>query len=231
VNEQNAWNFDLGELPYHAQLYRVALRLTRSPDGAEDLLQDTYLKAYRHYGTFRPGTNLRAWLFKILKNTFINAYRSRRRAPILVDFADIEDTLESTVAPVHWAVTRTPEDEAVDASLDGEVRRALAELPHAFRVVILLADIEDHAYKEIAAILSIPVGTVMSRLYRGRRLLERALLSFGVRYNYLVRRPRRLRSNDLDVERLFGVAAAPARVGQDSGQEATTQLAVSFPDN
>jgi predicted Zn-dependent protease with MMP-like domain len=100
--------------------------------------------------------------------------------------------------------------------------QALAELPPAFRVVVLLADIEGYAYREIAAILSIPVGTVMSRLYRGRRLLERALLSFGVRYNYLIRRPRRLRSNDLDLERLFGVAAAPAEAGQDIGRVVPT---------
>ncbi len=119
-------------------------------------------------------------------------------------------------------MTRTPEDEVVEASLDGEVQRALAALPRAYRVVILLADLEDHAYKEVAAILSIPVGTVMSRLYRGRRLLERALLSFGVRYHYLTRRPRRLRSNDLDLERLFGAAAAPGGAGRAPGRVVST---------
>ena len=222
MSEQGAWNFDLGELPYQAQLHRTALRLTRSPDGAEDLLQDTYLKAYSHYGTFRPGTNLRAWLFKILKNTFINEYRQRQKAPALVAFADIEETLESALAPVHGSAIRTPEEEAIEASLDGEVERALAELPPAFRVVVLLADIEGHAYREIASILSIPVGTVMSRLYRGRRLLERAVLSFGVRYHYLIRRPRRLRSSDLEIDRLFGVAAAPAGAGHAIGRVVPT---------
>ena len=215
MSAQGAWNFDLGELPYQAQLHKTALRFTRSAEDAEDLLQETYLKAFRRYASFQPGTNLRAWLFRILRNTFINEYRRRRKAPALVAFAYVEETLESALAPVHGSVPRTPEDEVVEASLDGEVKRALAELPRAFRVVVLLADIEGHAYREIAAILSIPVGTVMSRLYRGRRLLERALLSFGVRYNYLIRRPRRLRSSDPDLEQLFGVAAAPARVGQD----------------
>ncbi len=222
MSAQDAWNFDVDELPYREQLHKTALRLTRSADGAEDLLQDTYLKAYRYYETFRPGTNLRAWLFKILKNTFINEYRRRQRVPAHVDFASIEEILESALAPIHGSVTRTPEDEVVEASLDGEVQRALAELPHAYRVVVLLADIEGHTYGETAAILAIPVGTVMSRLYRGRRLLERALLSFGVRYHYLLRRPRRLRSSDLDLERLFGGAAAPVAVGLDVGRVVPT---------
>ena len=222
MSAQGVWNFDHSELPYQAQLHKTALRLTRGADGAEDLLQDTYLKAYRHYGTFRPGTNLKAWLFKILKNTYINEYRRRQNTPPLVSIADIEETLESAIASVPRSVTHTPEDELVEASLDGEVQRALAELPHAFRVVVLLADVEGHAYKEIAAILSVPVGTVMSRLYRGRRLLERALLSFGVRYNYLNRRPRRLRSSELDLDELFGAAATPVGAVQDTGQVVVT---------
>ena len=210
MSEQGDWDFDLGELPYQAQLRRTALRLTRSTEGADDLLQDTYLKAFRAYGTFHPGTNLKAWLFKILKNTFINDYRRRQKTPALVDFVEIEGILESALAPLHGSATRTPEDEVVDACLDSEVRQALADLPASFRVVVLLADIEGHSYRETATILAIPLGTVMSRLYRGRRLLERALLSFGVRYHYLTRRPRRLRSGGLDLERLFGAAADPA---------------------
>jgi len=95
VSEQGVWNFELGELPYRAHLQKTARRLTRSTDSAEDLLQETYLRAYRAYGTFRPGTNLKAWLYRILKNTFINEYRRRKRAPALVDFSDIEETLES----------------------------------------------------------------------------------------------------------------------------------------
>jgi len=208
MDEHNSWNFD-GELPYRAQLYRAALRLARSPEGAEDLLQETYLKAFRRYETFRAGTNLRAWLFTILRNTFINDYRRHQKAPVLVAMAHIEETLESTFAPVHGVVTRTPEDEVVEASLDGEVEQAMAELPVIFRTVVLLTDIQGHSYKETAAILSIPIGTVMSRLFRGHRQLERALLSFGVRNNYLTSPPRRLRSRDLDVEGVFGAATPP----------------------
>ncbi len=201
-----SWDFELGELPYRDQLYKTALRLTRSSEDAEDLLQETYLKAYRHYSSFQPGTNLKAWLFKILKNTFINEYRRRKLVPPQVDFAELEETFETALAGNDNGQARTPEDELMESSLDAEVRRTLAELPHNYKVVVLLADIEGYAYKEIAEILAIPVGTVMSRLYRGRRLLERALLSYGVRYNYLHHRPHRLRSENLDLDTLFGDA-------------------------
>jgi RNA polymerase sigma-70 factor, ECF subfamily len=208
MSEQGSWNFELGELPYREQLYKTAVRLTRSAEDAEDLVQETYLKAYRHYASFRPGTNLKAWLFKILKNTFINEYRRRKQVPPQVDFADLEETFESVLSTTERGAPRTPEDELLEGALDNEVRRALSALPHNYKVVVLLADIEGYAYKEIADILAIPVGTVMSRLYRGRRLLERALLSFGVRYNYLHKRPNRLRSENLEVDGLFGPADA-----------------------
>jgi RNA polymerase sigma-70 factor (ECF subfamily) len=203
MNVQSSWNFENAELPFRDQLYKTALRLTRSSEDAEDLLQETYLKAYRHYASFQPGTNLKAWLFKILKNTFINEYRRRKQLPAQVDFAELEETFESAVVNTNAIVARSPEEELMEASLDGEVRTSLKALPHNYKVVVLLADIEGYAYKEIADILAIPVGTVMSRLYRGRRLLERALLSYGVRYNYLHQRPHRLRSENLDVEKIF----------------------------
>jgi len=205
MTEQRNWNFHAGELPYRDQLYKTALRLARSAEDAEDLLQETYMKAYRHYDSFQPGTNLKAWLFKILKNTFINEYRRRKLVPQQVDFAELEGTFETLVTSGPNGQPRTPEDHVMEFSLDGEVRRALLALPHNYKVVVLLADLEGYAYKEIADILAIPVGTVMSRLYRGRRLLEKALLSFGMRYNYLRRRPNRVRSEDLDLERFFGV--------------------------
>jgi RNA polymerase sigma-70 factor (ECF subfamily) len=218
VSEQKMWDFESDELPFQAQLHKRALRLTRSPEHAEDLLQDTYLKAYRHYRTFRPGTSLRAWLFTILKNTFINDYRRRKAARAMVAFEHMEDWQESTLLPVYGTPGRTPEDEMVEQSLDSEVRQALAELPAPYRIVVLLADIEGHTYKTIATILSIPVGTVMSRLYRGRRFLEQALLSFGVRQNYLNRRPHRLRSRNLDLEQLFGVATTTTGAQQHALQ-------------
>ena len=210
MNEQGVWNFENAELPYRDQLFKTALRLARSAEDAEDLLQETYLKAYRHYASFSPGTNLKAWLFKILKNTFINEYRRRKQLPAQVDFAELEETFESAVLPTTATATRTPEEELMEATLDGEVRRALIALPHNYKVVVLLADIEGYAYKEIADILAIPVGTVMSRLYRGRRLLEGALLSYGVRYNYLHQRPHRLRSENLDFETLFAAGSESA---------------------
>ena len=199
MNETTSWDFQADQLPYREQLHKTALRLTRNAEDANDLVQETYLKAFRHYGRFEPGTNLKAWLFKILKNTFINEYRRRKQAPTQVDFADLEETFESLISTRDRSPVRTPEEELVDTDLDAEVRRAMASLPHNYKVVVLLADIEDYSYKEIAEILAIPVGTVMSRLYRGRRLLERALLSFGIRYNYLHEAPRRLRSANLDV--------------------------------
>jgi RNA polymerase sigma-70 factor, ECF subfamily len=208
MSDQSSWNFELGELPFREQLFKTAVRLTRSSEDAEDLVQETYMKAYRHYASFRPGTNLKAWLFKILKNTFINDYRRRRQVPPQVDFADLEETFESVLATPAGGVPRTPEDELLEMSLDSEVRRALVNLPHNYKVVVLLADIEGYAYKEIADILAIPVGTVMSRLYRGRRLLEQALLSFGVRYNYLHKRPNRVRSENLQLDSYFGKPAA-----------------------
>ncbi|HUK13330.1 MAG TPA: sigma-70 family RNA polymerase sigma factor [Thermoanaerobaculaceae bacterium] len=210
MSNLGSWDFKGGELPFRDQLYKTALRLTRSSEDAEDLLQETYLKAFRHYASFQPGTNLKAWLFKILKNTFINEYRRRKQLPAQVDFAELEETFESALVSNDSGATRTPEDELMEASLDSEVRRALVALPHNYKVVVLLADIEGYAYKEIADILAIPVGTVMSRLYRGRRMLERALLSFGVRYNYLHHRPHRLRSENIDVDRYFGEGAAAA---------------------
>jgi len=208
MNGQTSWDFKNAELPFRDQLYKTAVRLTRSAEDAEDLLQETYLKAYRHYASFEPGTNLKAWLFKILKNTFINEYRRRKQLPAQVDFAELEETFESAVVATDARAARTPEEELLEASLDAEVRTSLTALPHNYKVVVLLADIEGYAYKEIADILAIPVGTVMSRLYRGRRLLEKALLSFGVRYNYLHHRPHRLRSENLDVENLFGEGVA-----------------------
>lgn len=204
MSESRNWDFETGELPFREQLFKTALRLTRNSEDAEDLLQETYLKAFRHYASFQPGTNLKAWLFKILKNTFINDYRRRKQRPPQVDFSELEETFETAIAGKETHVAKTPEDELLEATLDGEVRRSLTSLPHNYKVVVLLADIEGYAYKEIADILAIPVGTVMSRLYRGRRLLEKALLSFGVRYNYLHQRPNRLRSENINVDRYFG---------------------------
>ena len=171
-------------MPYLDPLYNAAYRMARNPQDAEDLVQETYLKAYKYYDKFEEGTNLKAWLFKILKNTFINSYRKKQQAPPKADFADIEESFE-TIVRDDGGGARTPEEELLEKVLDEDVQQAIEDLPHDYRMVVLLADLEGFAYKEIADILEIPVGTVMSRLYRGRRLLEEALLKYAREHGYI----------------------------------------------
>jgi len=197
------WDFSSGRLPYRDQLYKSALRMTRSVEDAEDLIQETYLKAFKYYERFSEGTNFKAWLFKIMKNTFINSYRKRKLQPPKVDFDEVQEGLEETLLELGHAALADPESWAMAAEMDGEVREALLSLPHDYKMVVLLADLEGFAYKEIADILAVPVGTVMSRLYRGRRMLERALLSFGRRYNYVTTRPEKLRDANIDLDEFF----------------------------
>ena len=178
-----AWDFRSGDLPYADALFGTALRLTRNRQDAEDLLQDTYLRAYSHYDGFREGTNLKAWLFRILKNGFINGYRQKKAGPREVDLERGETSFEAALEEVTPPAA-TPEDELLAGTLDGDVARALAALPEDFRIVVELVDLQDFSYREVADILEIPLGTVMSRLYRGRRLLEEVLLSYGRRRGY-----------------------------------------------
>ena len=181
---ERGWDFEAAAMPYLDPLYNAAYRMARNPQDAEDLVQETYLKAYKYYDKFEEGTNLKAWLFKILKNTFINSYRKKQQAPPKADFADIEESFETIVRDDAGAA-RTPEEELLEKVLDEDVQQAIEELPHDYRMVVLLADLEGFAYKEIADILEIPVGTVMSRLYRGRRLLEEALLKYAREHGYI----------------------------------------------
>jgi RNA polymerase sigma-70 factor (ECF subfamily) len=181
-----AWDFKDGELPFADALYGTALRLTRNRQDAEDLLQETYLKAFSHYEGFTEGTNLKAWLFRILKNSFINGYRHAKAGPREVDLgADGDVALEAAGSRARGASVPGPEDALVASTMDGPVAEALAALPEDFRLVVELVDLQDFSYREVADILEIPLGTVMSRLYRGRRLLESALLEYGRRRNYL----------------------------------------------
>jgi RNA polymerase sigma-70 factor (ECF subfamily) len=183
----SAWNFKSGELPYADALYGSALRLTRNRQDAEDLLQETFLRAYAHYDGFTEGTNLKAWLFRILKNAFINGYRRTKAGPREVDLgAGGDEALDVARSKVPEAGPgATPEDGLLAATLDQGVADALAALPEDFRLVVELVDLQDFSYREVADILEVPLGTVMSRLYRGRRLLESALLDYGRRRNYL----------------------------------------------
>ncbi len=168
-------------MPLAVQLYSAALRMTRNPSDAEDLVQETYLKGYRSFGTFQEGTNLRAWLFRILTNTYINSYRAKQRRPEETELDSIEDFflfrrlggLESVEAG------RTPEQTVLDAMPESVVKDAIDALPEQFRVAVLLADVEGFSYKEIAEMLEIPIGTVMSRLHRGRKAMQKALYDFA----------------------------------------------------
>jgi len=166
---------------FMASLYSAALRMTRNPSDAQDLVQETYLKAYRGYGSFESGTNLKAWLYRILTNTFINSYRSRKRHPEETELDDVEELyLFRRMGGRDGALGASAEEEALAWITDDEVKAALESLPESFRMTVLLADVEGFSYKEIAEIMDVPIGTVMSRLHRGRRALEKALHDFGV---------------------------------------------------
>jgi RNA polymerase sigma-70 factor (ECF subfamily) len=168
-------------MEYMPALYTAALRLTRNAADAEDLVQETFLKAYRAFGSFEEGTNLKAWLYRILTNTFINNYRASKRRPEKADVEDIEDLylykrLNELPAP---GVGRSAEEELLERITDDEVKGAIESLPESFRIAVLLADVEGFSYKEIAEITDVPIGTVMSRIHRGRKALQKALLSFA----------------------------------------------------
>lgn len=162
-------------------LYSAALRMTRNAADAEDLVQETYLRAYRGFAGFQEGTNLKAWLYRILTNTFINTYRAKQRRPEETELDDGEDLfLFRRLAGLEKvAASRSAEDEVLDLFTESDVKSAIEALPEQFRLAVLLADVEGFAYKEIAEILEIPIGTVMSRLHRGRRALQKRLYQFG----------------------------------------------------
>ena len=168
-------------LPLAPQLYSAAMRMTRNNADAEDLVQETYLKGYRSYATFEEGTNLRAWLFRILTNTYINSYRTKQRRPEETDLDSIEDFyLYRRIGGLEEALaSRSAEDELMDLFTDDEVKQALEDLPENFRLPVLLADVEGFSYKEIAELLVIPTGTVMSRRHRGRKAMQKALFTFA----------------------------------------------------
>jgi len=169
-------------MPFMPSLYGAAMRMTRNPADAEDLVQEAYLRAYRGYGNFDAGTNLKAWLFRILTNTYINSYRAKQRRPDTVDLEEGEDFfLFNRVGGLEAATAnRTTEDTVLERITDSEVKEAVESLPENFRIPVLLADVEGFSYKEIAEIMDVPIGTVMSRLHRGRRALQKALYDFGL---------------------------------------------------
>ena len=169
-------NFSTDVMPFAQQLYAHALRMTRNPSDAEDVLQESFLKAYRAYHTFQEGTNLRAWLYRIVTNTYINKYRKTQRRPEEVELDEVEDFfLYKKIRDANTRASRSAEDEVLEGFVDVEITQAVEALPENFRMPVLLADVEGFSYKEIAEMTGVPIGTVMSRLHRGRKSLQKTL--------------------------------------------------------
>ena len=168
-------NFEQDAMQFAPQLYSSALRMTRNPADAEDVVQETFLKAYRAYDSFQEGTNLKAWLYRILTNTYINRYRKAQRRPSEVELGELQDLYLFKRLGEQSGASESAEEEVLEQFVDTDVIQALESLPENFRMPVLLADVEGFAYKEIAEMLDIPIGTVMSRLHRGRKALQKKL--------------------------------------------------------
>ncbi len=174
--------FEDDAMQYAPQLYSAALRMTRNAADAEDVVQETYLKAYRGYGSFKEGTNLKAWLYRILTNTYINKYRKAQRRPNEVELGELQDMYLYRRLGEQSGATESAERQALDMFVDDDIIKAIDALPEAFRLPVLYADVDGFSYKEIAEILDIPIGTVMSRLHRGRKALQRELYDLAVEH-------------------------------------------------
>ena len=185
TDEERTARFERDALPYLDQLYGAALRMTRNPADAEDLVQETFVKAFAAFASFTEGTNLKAWLFRILTNSFINTYRKKQRQPYQTGTDDLDDWQMQHTQAYATGQLRSAEAEALDRLPNAVINDALAQVPEDFRVAVYLADVEGFSYKEIADIMDTPIGTVMSRLHRGRKLLRGLLEDYAISEGYL----------------------------------------------
>lgn len=189
MSDTQEMTFEAEALSYMDQLFAAALRMTRNSADAEDLVQETFAKAFAAQDKFTPGTNLKAWLYRIQTNAFINTYRKKQRQPKRSDADTIEDWQLSAAAEHTSTGLVSAEEAALDQLGDTQVKQALADLPDDFRTAVYLSDVEGFAYKEIAEIMDTPVGTVMSRLHRGRKLLRENLREYGAERGFYDKRP------------------------------------------